>query len=221
MTPTEPGPTRFPIKVGIVVIAIIAYPLIAHLSLLAGQRFVGLAFATGLGVLLLWSQRHRGPVVLLCVAVAVVIAVAAVATSRVGDLVYLPPIVITLLLFWIFARTLRPGRTPLVTALARMARGELDPRVAAYTRGVTMLWAGFLLLMTVELILLAAFAPIELWSLFANGVNYGLIVGLFLAEYVFRRIYLSDVPHAGFMQYLKFIRRTNLMSANDQTGRDP
>ena len=76
------------------------------------------------------------------------------------------------------------------------------------------------MLLTVELVLLAVLAPVELWSLFANGINYVFVAVLFLAEYGVRRIYLADVPHTGFLQYIKAIRRMDLSSAVDRSKQD-
>ena len=218
MHPADGPQTRR--KFNLIAIAVIAYPFVAHFSLLYGQRYIGVSYACVLGAAALWSMRRRGLMVQLALAGLVAVVVAAVATSQAHHLVYFPPIAVTALLAWLFGRTLARGRTPLVSTFAAMIRGELDPRVAAYTRGVTLGWTVVLVLMTLQLGLLAAFAPIELWSLFANGVNYLIVAVLFLAEYVFRRIYLSDVPHAGFLHYLKSLRRIRMSSAVERPGHD-
>lgn len=207
-------------KVGIVAVALIAYPVIAHLSLLLGQRFVGVGFAAILAAAVLWTMRRKGPVVLVASAALAAVIVVAVATSRTEHLVYVPPVVITVLLAGVFGRSLGPGRTPLVTVFATIVRGDLDPRVARYTRRVTQLWTVVLVLLTVELVLLAVLAPVELWSLFANGINYVFVVVLFLAEYGFRRIYLADIPHTSFLQYIKAVRRMDLSSVVDRSKQD-
>ncbi len=42
-----------------------------------------------------------------------------------------------------FALTLRPGREPLITCMARRLHGGLDAELAAYTRKVTISWSLF------------------------------------------------------------------------------
>ena len=101
---------------------------------------------------------------------------------------YLPPVLISGTLLWGFARTLRPGREPIITAMARRVFQERDPEALRYTRHVTQLWSLFFLAMLLECLLLALFAPMELWSLFANLLNYLFIALLFLAEFVYRRL---------------------------------
>jgi uncharacterized membrane protein len=122
---------------------------------------------------------------------------------------YLPPLLIYLTLLLVFGRTLLPGHKPLISQLAELARGQLEPRVAGYTRRVTQAWAGCFALLSLETLLLAFNAPVEGGILLANLLNMLLIIGFFLAEYGFRRYWLADVPHPGFRQYLRFLRHTD------------
>lgn len=213
MTTTEPNKVRFGAKAALITIAIVSYPLVAHLSVLWDQRLVGIGWALVIGASVLWSMRRRGPGVILALFGLLAVTVAALALSRIEDLVYLPPIAINLILMGVFGRTLRQGRTPLASAFASMARGTLHPRVALYTRRVTQTWTVFFALMTVELIVLAAFASAEIWSLFANGLNYLFTVLMFVAEYGVRRYRLADFEHPGPVQYLRFLKQTDLRSA--------
>lgn len=125
---------------------------------------------------------------------------------------YWPPLLINLGLLWVFARTLLPGRKPLVSALAERSRGALEPRVAHYTRQVTQAWTLFIALMGLTTLLLALWASPELWALFAYGLNYLFIVLFFLAEYAFRRYWLADLEHLSLSQYLRFLRHTDWRS---------
>lgn len=101
---------------------------------------------------------------------------------------YLLPILISATLLWLFARTLRPGHEPFITTLARRVFQERDPEALHYTRRVTQLWSLFFLAMLLECLLLALFAPVELWSLFTNLLNYLFIALLFLVESTYRRL---------------------------------
>ncbi|MCP5419495.1 MAG: hypothetical protein H6969_03220 [Gammaproteobacteria bacterium] len=124
-------------------------------------------------------------------------------------LAHLPPLLINLGLLWLFGRTLLPGRKPLITALAEQARGPLKPPVRHYTRQVTKAWTLFIALLGVETLLLSLWASPELWALFAYGLNYLIIILFFLAEYGFRRIWLADLEHPSFRQYLRFLGQTD------------
>lgn len=101
---------------------------------------------------------------------------------------YLPPIFISAGLLWLFGSTLRNGREPIITTFARVVFQESDPEQLHYTRRVTQLWSLFFLAMLIETILLSLLAPLELWSLFANILNYLFIALLFVLEFGYRRL---------------------------------
>ncbi len=101
---------------------------------------------------------------------------------------YLPPILLLSFFIVYFAKTLLPGKEPLVTKIARIIFQDDGPEIAAYTRQVTWMWTCFLVILLVQTIGLSLFAPIELWSLFANILNYLFMSLLFIIEYVYRQI---------------------------------
>ena len=55
----------------------------------------------------------------------------------------LPHLVTNLFLMWLFARTLKDGREPLITSIARSVHGSLRPDIEIYTRRVTYAWSLF------------------------------------------------------------------------------
>jgi len=122
---------------------------------------------------------------------------------------YLPALLIYLSLLWLFGRTLMPERKPLISQLAELARGQLEPRVARYTRQVTQAWTGCFALLSLETLLLAFNAPVKGGILLFSMLNALFIVSFFLAEYGFRRYWLADLPHPSFRQYLRFLRHTD------------
>ncbi|NJN47798.1 MAG: hypothetical protein HC808_16495 [Candidatus Competibacteraceae bacterium] len=122
---------------------------------------------------------------------------------------YLPALLIYLSLLWLFGRTLKPGCQPLVSRLAELARGQLEPRVARYTRRVTQAWTGCFALLSLETLVLAFNAPVDGGILLVSVLNALFIIGFFLVEYGFRRYWLADLPHPGFRQYIRFLRHTD------------
>ena len=86
----------------------------------------------------------------------------------------------------LFALTLRPGREPLVTALARRVHGGLSPGMVAYSRKVTITWAIYFAAMAVLSIGLFAFARFDVWAAFANLATPVAMVALFVGEYLVR-----------------------------------
>ncbi len=124
------------------------------------------------------------------------------------NLMQLTPVVINALLGALFANSLLLQRVPLITRLASIMRGGVMPiLVVAYTRKLTFVWALFFFLLAATSLLLAIFAPLETWSLFANLLSYLLIVCLFLGEYFFRCWYLGELVDYSFTDFIKGIFR--------------
>src|SRR3954469_17951554 len=110
---------------------------------------------------------------------------------------------VNLVLLWYFARTLRAGDEALVTRLARRVHGSLAPRLAVYTRRVTIAWATFFAAQVAVSILLLAFAPLELWSMYVNLLNVPLIAVMFAGELLYRRLRFPDHPRASIGSVLR------------------
>lgn len=120
----------------------------------------------------------------------------------------LVPVAFLGLIAWMFGRTLRPGRMPLitriVTALDGVDEDRLEAGLADYTRGLTLAWTVLLLaLAAVNLALALIASPDGLlaqlgvqpswtitrtqWSWFANLANYGIVAGFFVGEFHLRQ----------------------------------
>ena len=102
-----------------------------------------------------------------------------------------------------FARTLRKDRIPLCTQFADKVHGPLSPLELRYTRHVTIAWAAFFLANLAATFLLFEFAPLRIWSLFANFISLPLILLMFVAEYAVRRRVLPQVQRNGLMATLR------------------
>jgi uncharacterized membrane protein len=103
------------------------------------------------------------------------------------------------LLLWLFARSLAPGRQPLVTRLARRVHGALPPQIEAYTRRVTLAWCGFFAGQLLASGLWLAFGSASSWSFLINVCNLPLVLAMFVGEYTYRVLRFRDFPHASFL----------------------
>ena len=188
---------------------IIAYPFLVHWAVLGGGALVWwAALMIPALVALLSPLRRRAPWAWAGVAAAAALAWWLVRAGVAPYLLYLPPILINLMLLAIFARGLGGPGPSLVTRMAEIMHGEALPdEVAAYTHRVTWAWVILFAVMTTANLLLALLAPREIWSLFANFINY-LIVGLlFGVEYAIRRQRFPDYDHPGFFTFLRRLAR--------------
>ncbi len=113
------------------------------------------------------------------------------------DLIYLIEHIGTnSMLCWFFAHTLFGGRTPIITTLARTIHADMPANVERYTRQVTVAWSLFFALQVLLSLLIFNLASIETWSLFANVLNWPLVILMFVVEYACRKRVNRDFPHA-------------------------
>lgn len=187
----------------------LAYPVLAQLA--SAYQNGWLAGLAGLDMLLfVWAEPLvRGKLWAWGGVLLALLGVSWLAASKWAllPLLLAPPLFMAMV-GWLFARSLLPGQVPLITcivlALEKVPVEQLEPSLYRYSRGVTLLWAsalGFLALLNLALAMIAAPRGILLslgytpaftitdtqWSWFANWINYGLIGGLFVVEFAYRK----------------------------------
>ncbi|MEE7548905.1 ketosynthase, partial [Xanthomonas sp. Kuri4-1] len=139
-----------------------------------------------------------------------------------------PPVVFTGWVAWFFARSLRPGRTALITriveAMHRQAGLPMGPGQYRYTWRLTLAWALLLAALTAVNLLLALCAepsgvlsqlgwasPLPISdaraSLFANLLVYGVLGGFFLGEYWWRARWFPERPYRNLPDFLHRMAR--------------
>lgn len=192
----------------------LGYPVSLHIAVIHGytQAAVWMLFVLAVcRSLLVFISSPYTTSHLMAPAVAL-IALASLAAGDTAAL-YLPPILIAAALFQLFANTLLPGEEPLLCRCARHVDGVEDERRLGYARTLTWFWACFFAAMLVEAVLLALFAPIEIWSLFTNFINYVLIAGLLLLQVIYRSFHLGRLPS------LQSLRRARDLAALNKSKR--
>jgi len=123
---------------------------------------------------------------------------------------YLPPVVLPLTLWAVFFRSLMPGRTPLITGIARAVRGSLSDELSRYTRSVTVMWCFLFIILSMGSSLLPLVTSPQVWSLFANFLNYVFIVLVFVGEFIYRQYRFRDLEHLDFPSYLQSLRQVGM-----------
>ena len=190
-----------------------ACPFAIHSAILSGHASTALLIL--LAPLVLLTCRSPAGRLFAGVAVAATVALLAAAVDDSEQfLLYLIPVLINSVLAVLFGRTLLPGKTPVITRFSVLLRGKLEPLALGYTRRITQLWTLFFLLLALESLLLALFAPLQIWSLFVNILNYLFAALLFTGEYFFRIHYLADLEHPGFLQFVGNLSRVNPRAFN-------
>ncbi len=200
--------------------AMIAYPLLAYYTTTVpaeggfGAIVLAAAPLAAAALLIAWRTHWRIPTLLLCGAACGLLWRYSVPIRQHLPLVYFVQHAGTnLALLVLFGRTLAPGQVPLCSRFAAAVRGPLDPRVARYTRQVTVAWALFFATMTMISAALFAFASTEVWSAFANFVTLPLLALIFVVEYMVRLRVLPDIPHTSIMSAVRAFRQRPGVSA--------
>lgn len=192
-------------------ILLVCYPLSCHFAVTLDQpqlQLLALLFLS-VGIILrglLENSWLSWGVITLLLAAGLLINVLGIQRY----ILYLPPVVLPLMLWSIFQRSLQSGRTPLITSIAREVRGSLSEELRNYTRRVTTTWSWLFLALSVGSALLPFVASPVVWSLFTNFLNYLFIVLLFVFEFIYRQWRFSELEHKSFYQYLQSIARVDI-----------
>jgi uncharacterized membrane protein len=220
----------------------LSYPLLAHVAALSGRPGLIAASIGWLVVLtLLPGLRRLRPAAWAALAAASVGLYAIAGSTAAQRLLFLPPVLIIGFMAWVFGATLRRGRTPLIESIIRALNGpqdNLNEDIIRYARRLTGVWTGLLVVLAVINAALALCAepggllltfgvqpvvnvPLGLWSLFANVLNYLLVAGLFVGEFMFRRRRFPQQPYGGLLDFTRRVASLGAMFRKRSTAPPP
>jgi len=196
-------------------LALVSYVLLAYYASILppdeGKFSVAIALLPYFVVaaVLAWRSRHRVAWLLLCLGIATL-------TWRyldaIGDyaawLYFVQHASGNAIMAMVFGISLGRDSVPLCSRIAAMTHGPLDQRVARYTRNVTQAWTIFFVGMAGTSVVLFAFAPLMLWSVFANLLSLPLVALMFAGEYVVRLRFLPDIKHVTLLEGIRLYRRS-------------
>lgn len=185
---------------------IIAYPLAAYIALWLERPLIIIGYLMSIFFILAiekFQNKHWEAGIMLVMVIAIIAYLMQPAFRQ--YLLFLPPILMLLSLFILFAQSLLAGQTPLITRYASMLGDNLDERHLRYNRYLTSIWSTFFLLMTITSIFLAIFTSLEAWSFFTYVVSYILLGAFFVIEFMFRKHYFTGEIEDGFFQFIRKI----------------
>jgi uncharacterized membrane protein len=198
-------PWRRRLQLAAIVVFLAAYAALSHYSNSAAKTHdlgVGLALGPVLavGLVLVWRWTHLGVALLAAAGVGIVLRHYWPVLEKNFSVVYLlQEGGFYSLMAASFGLSLLGSREALCTQLADKVHGPLTPQEVRYTRRVTAAWALFFILIAAATFGLFVFAPLRIWSLFANFCVLPLIGLMFVAEYAVRRRALPQVPRRGIL----------------------
>jgi uncharacterized membrane protein len=193
------------LQLAAVIVFFILYSLLSHYSNSNPQaRDLGAALALtpmlAIAFVLIWRWLGVGPAVLTAIAAAFLVRYYWPLLTKNFSIVYLvQQCGFYTIMAVSFGRSLFRGRVPLCTQLADKVHGPLSIEELLYTRSVTIAWVIFFLLNLAITLVLFAFAPLKVWSIFVNFCSLPLILLMFFAEYAVRRRALPDLKRSGLI----------------------
>lgn len=175
-------------RAGLVLALLLSYPVAIHLLITAGHASAATAVVLVAGMISLvvaWrGARRRARWVPVFAAFALVGLLSLFAKSPLA--MFLPPVAINLVLAAVFARSLAAGNISILERLIAIAQPravELTPHERGMARRLTGVWVAFFVTMAIVSAMLAAFAPLAVWSLFTNVIYFLLIPALILLQH--------------------------------------
>jgi uncharacterized membrane protein len=117
------------------------------------------------------------------------------------------------LLCW-FSGSLRPGREPVVTSLARRIRASMPDKVVRYTRQVTIAWCVFFAAQIATSAALLLMARRSSWFMFVTMLNLPLVAGMTVAEFGCRYWLFRHEPRTGLLGTLTAMRHIRPSAGN-------
>jgi uncharacterized membrane protein len=194
------------LQLAAIVVFLVAYAGLSHYgNSVAKTHDLGVSLALGpvllVGLLLVWRWSHRLTAVLLAAAAAGILLrhYWPVLENNFSVVYLLQEGGFYSLLAASFGRSLLGDRVALCTQLADQIHGPLTEQEVLYTRRVTAAWALFFVSITAVTLSLFIYAPLRIWSLFANFCVVPLIGLMFVAEYAIRRRVLPQVQRRGIL----------------------
>ena len=195
---------------------LVGYALLSHLLMVHAAHepwAVAALLAPMLGAAAWLALRLRHTRALLACGIAAAVLAAVVARGGIGSverLYLLQHMALHAALGSLFAITLRPGATALITAMADRVQGPLSDGLRRYTRRLTALWVGYFAGMVVLSPLLFVAAPWWGWSLYANLITPLAAGMLFVGEFLLRYRLHPEFERVTFLQQVFAWRHTSL-----------
>lgn len=164
------------------------YPLVVHLSVVYKVPFVTACLLPLFYIVLARPLNGNKKQISIKSSILLLLILVGIISWFYVDhsIIYLPPVLMMLLILYPFVRSVMPGNTPLITRFYQLSKGENDPQVQSYTDKLTWIWIVFIILLFINTIVLTIFAPLNIWSLFTNFINYLLLLTLLISEWLFR-----------------------------------
>jgi len=165
----------------------ILYPFVVFFAVKAGQTVWVVAGLCGFLLLrVVFGVGKRAPLGLVLAPAAVAVAMGGLMLWDAERAVRFYPVFMNAAMLAAFGASLVKGPS-MIERLARIAEPDLPEAGVRYTRKVTWVWCGFLLLNGLAALWTALIASLAVWTLYNGLIAYLLMGALFGGEFLVRR----------------------------------
>lgn len=186
-------------RVVLQLLGMVFYPFVVHLLIslnLPWLAVIGLVVTSGVYLFLVVGMQRRAGAHPAWGWLYVMLAAVGIWSLYAGNVyaLFVPSFVINLALGLSFGASLLPGRVAVVEWFIRLDYGGAPPpaRLVVFARAATWAWAAYMTGLAFLSVLLAFTAPLELWSLVANVLNYVFAIALLFAQFAYRSLFLPE-----------------------------
>ncbi len=179
------------IKGFIVTCLFIAYPLLVYIAIQQHMAWVAPALFAAIYLLqAIKVRRIKTRLYKAFVAIALLFGAFYLQTITAKAM----PVLIQLMLMWVFGRTLLKDKGPsFIERFVRLQFPEFPPGVSEYLRNLTILWTLFFAFNAILCTFLAIWADDRWWALY-NGLIIYLLIGLLMTgEYIYRHFRFPEL----------------------------
>ncbi len=169
----------------------VAYPLLIYIAIQQHMAWVAPALFSALYLLqAIKVRRIKTKLYKTLVAIALLLGAFYLQTITAKAM----PVLIQLMLMWVFGRTLLKNSGPsFIERFVRLEFPEFPPGVSGYLRNLTLLWTLFFAFNALLCIGLAIWADDRWWALY-NGLVIYLLIGLLMTgEYIYRHFRFPEL----------------------------
>lgn len=186
-------------RVVVQMLGMVFYPLLVHLLIkldLPWLAVTGLVVTSAIYVFLVIGMQRRTSAHPGWAALYLFLTGVGIWSLYAGNVyaLFFPSAIINLVLACTFAISLRASRMPIVEWFVRL---EFDgnsppPRLARFARHATLAWVVYFSGIALLSPVLALTAPLEVWSLVVNVLNYAFAIALLFIQYLYRSVRMPE-----------------------------